>query len=286
VHIYWGDNDGGTTPANWDHDENLGTKPIGTFYQDISSLNATTTYYYRCYAINSQGSDWADATEQFTTSNTPSFPVIEGYTQNTAVPGTSLSLTKPSGVQVGDLLVIIVGSDSNGNGEGFNTIAGWTREVNEGNSTTACYLAFYWRVADGTEGSSVNVPSIASDDLWGYYLRISGADQTDPIDAVGTPYLTTNNQSSHGITQVTTDVGYCLAFYALAFDGGDGYPFSVAGTGWVEQAEIQAGTGWGNASGCWGTKQQTSQGGAGTATVTSSVADGAVGIQFAVKPAP
>lgn len=68
VHIYWGDNDGGTTPGNWDNDENLGTKGLGTFYKNVSGLTASTTYYYRCYATNSAGSDWANSTASFTTS--------------------------------------------------------------------------------------------------------------------------------------------------------------------------------------------------------------------------
>src|SRR5690606_31529073 len=34
-----------------------------------------------------------------------------GWTTNTAVPGNNLSLTKPAGVTVGDLLLIIVGND-------------------------------------------------------------------------------------------------------------------------------------------------------------------------------
>ena len=67
VHIYWGDNDGGTTPGNWDHDENLGTKGAGSFYTDIANLDPETTYYYRCYATNSGGEDWADSTESFDT---------------------------------------------------------------------------------------------------------------------------------------------------------------------------------------------------------------------------
>ncbi|GAJ21804.1 unnamed protein product, partial [marine sediment metagenome] len=33
VHIYWGTSDGGTTPGDWDHDENLGILGIGTFYK-------------------------------------------------------------------------------------------------------------------------------------------------------------------------------------------------------------------------------------------------------------
>ncbi len=66
VTIYWGDNDGGTTPGDWDNSENMGAQS-GTFYKDISSLNPSTTYYFRCYATNSGGSDWADSTAQFDT---------------------------------------------------------------------------------------------------------------------------------------------------------------------------------------------------------------------------
>ncbi len=65
VHICWGDNDGGT--GTWDTNVNLGIKTAGAFYTDISSLSSGTTYYYRCYATNSAGSDWADTSAQFTT---------------------------------------------------------------------------------------------------------------------------------------------------------------------------------------------------------------------------
>jgi len=67
VHIYWGDNDGGTDAGSWDNDVNLGTKSAGTFYTDISGLSPNTTYYYRCYTENSAGDYWASSTESFTT---------------------------------------------------------------------------------------------------------------------------------------------------------------------------------------------------------------------------
>lgn len=76
VHIYWGDNSGGSNPASWDNDENLGTKGAGTFYLDVSKLTPGTTYYYRCYATNSYGSVWADATIQFTTESGVSAPTV------------------------------------------------------------------------------------------------------------------------------------------------------------------------------------------------------------------
>jgi hypothetical protein len=40
---------------------------LGTFSSTISNLGPNTTYYYRCYAENSAGSDWANSTEQFAT---------------------------------------------------------------------------------------------------------------------------------------------------------------------------------------------------------------------------
>jgi hypothetical protein len=67
IHIYWGDNDGGTNPANWDNDVNLGIKTVGTFSTDLTGLASNTRYYYRCYAINSKKSCWASNTQSFIT---------------------------------------------------------------------------------------------------------------------------------------------------------------------------------------------------------------------------
>ena len=51
VHIYWGDNDGGTTPGNGDNHVNLGIKGAEAFYTDISGLSLGTTYYYKAKAV-------------------------------------------------------------------------------------------------------------------------------------------------------------------------------------------------------------------------------------------
>jgi len=61
VYIYWGDNNGGNIPANWDNEVNLGIKGKEAFFTDITGLDSNTVYYYRCYAVNSAGSDWADS---------------------------------------------------------------------------------------------------------------------------------------------------------------------------------------------------------------------------------
>ncbi|MDD5311413.1 MAG: DUF2341 domain-containing protein [Dehalococcoidia bacterium] len=74
VHVYWGTTDGGTTAGSWAHDENLSTLGAGAFYKDVSGLAASTTYYYRCYAVNSGGAAWAAGSASFTTTSAPAVP--------------------------------------------------------------------------------------------------------------------------------------------------------------------------------------------------------------------
>lgn len=50
-------------------------------------------------------------------------PVIETYTSNTALGSSSLTLTKPSGVVAGDLLILIVGNDDSTNTQQFDTFS-------------------------------------------------------------------------------------------------------------------------------------------------------------------
>ena len=96
VHIYWGSSDGGTTVGNWAYGVDLGVKAASTFYTDISSLTASTPYYYRCYAVNSGGGSWAASTANFTTLKalvsiaiTPDNPtILAGLTQQFTATGT------------------------------------------------------------------------------------------------------------------------------------------------------------------------------------------------------
>jgi len=66
VYIYWGRTDGGTTASAWEHAESLGARGHGTFSTSVSAYYGMT-YYYRCYATNSLGDNWAAATTNFLT---------------------------------------------------------------------------------------------------------------------------------------------------------------------------------------------------------------------------
>ena len=67
VTVYWGETDGGTIPASWDHSSNLGLQGIAAFTKEITGLNPETTYYFSASATNSAGTSWPAASLDFTT---------------------------------------------------------------------------------------------------------------------------------------------------------------------------------------------------------------------------
>ncbi|MBN1162480.1 hypothetical protein JXA34_01910 [Patescibacteria group bacterium] len=210
-------------------------------------------------------------------------PVVEGFqaTSGGADDMGRLTLAPPSGITAGELLIIIVGSDDAEAGDEFSIASGWTQIDEGGNATAQAHIAAFWRVATGTEGK-VTVNAATFDDMFGWYIRVSGANINSPINVYNFTQSSTDT-TSHAIPQVTTTENDTLVFYGLSFDGGDGYPFSVAGTGWGERGEQTAGTGAENASGTWGTRDMATAGGTGSATVTCAVSDGAAYFQFAVR---
>ena len=66
VTVYWGRADGGTNAAMWDSAVVLDDTLQGEL-SSVVQAGYGVTYYYRCYATNAAGVDWADATETFTT---------------------------------------------------------------------------------------------------------------------------------------------------------------------------------------------------------------------------
>ena len=205
-------------------------------------------------------------------------PVVEAWAaSNTGgTSGTLLNLTAPSGITSGELLVAICGGDANLNS--WVTPTDWTQELFSGNNSAN--VVVFWKISDGGE-TDLAITYSTGADLLGWYIRISGENST-PIDVSG---IGTGASSTHVIAEVTTTVADCLVLYGLVFDGGDGVPFSVAGTGWTETDEQTSGTAFDKCCGCFGTKEQATAGVTGDATVTSNVSDGASYFQLAIAPA-
>lgn len=215
-------------------------------------------------------------------------PIVENFAVNSSDSNPSLTLDAiaPSGIVAGELLLLILTSDffvTTGD-DFFDAISGWTK-VNESllGDRNGARIAVYWKEAAGGEGDQA-FTFVLNSDVAAWFLRISGADTTSPIDAElfsGT----LSDLSSHVIGEVTTTVADCLGIYGLAFDGGDGFPFSVSGTGWSESDEVQTGTSGTNLGACFGTKSITSAGLSVDATISCSATDGASYFQIAIAPA-
>ncbi|MEM7393848.1 MAG: hypothetical protein AAF492_16030, partial [Verrucomicrobiota bacterium] len=65
VTVYWGLSDGGSTSSAWDSATGLGSVLQGPFSLPLSNLLYGVSYYYRVFATNEAGADWADSTESF-----------------------------------------------------------------------------------------------------------------------------------------------------------------------------------------------------------------------------
>ena len=165
---------------------------------------------------------------------------------------------KPLGIENGDLLLLLVGNENSANGEGFDTLTGWTLEFNYGSGTSDSYLGLYSRIAtgDALEDSPI-VPTLGNDDGHGWYLRVTGVNATDPIRVVGASQVIAS-ANTVTVTALTTGTNtYSLAVSAMAFDGSDSDPVTETGTGWTfkDFLESPIGTDAGGASsGSYSTK--------------------------------
>ena len=66
VTIYYGTIDGESTPENWQLSVPGGIR-TGSFSRLVSNLQPTTKYYFRAFAQNAAGSNWASTSQTFTT---------------------------------------------------------------------------------------------------------------------------------------------------------------------------------------------------------------------------
>ena len=155
-------------------------------------------------------------------------PIIEevSFTDGGADEIDSFEMTKPVEIIAGELLVLIIASDNNQAGIYFEAVANWTKLGEAGNALADCHIAFYYKIADGSE-NNVIVTGTSVSNMLGWIIRFSGVDTSDSIEDsnfAASVALGTNPQI---VPEVTTFQDNCLVLYGLAFDGGDGYPMSV-----------------------------------------------------------
>ena len=211
-------------------------------------------------------------------------PVLEGtLATNGGAASTTINVNRVTGIVVGELLLLIVANDWSGTDAQFsNNVTGWEFIGTSGDNVADAHIGTWWRIADGTEPSTVTVTALNANELTGHYTRISGAHATTPINVSN--FTQGGVATTHTIPAVTTTAIECLAIAGLAGDGGDTFPFSEGGTGWTLQDEVQNGTGGASVASCFSSKGVAAIGSTGNSAITPAVAEGAAYFQIAIAP--
>jgi len=149
VTIYWGPVNGGNTPTNWANSESLGVRPAGAFSANTGNLTSGSTYYFRAFATNANGSTWASDVLSFTTNtNAPA-----SLTASPAGGLVSLSWTASPGAQSYNV------KRSTVSGGPYTTLLDGVLGTTFSDTTAATGATYYYVVsAVGAGGESGNSP--------------------------------------------------------------------------------------------------------------------------------
>lgn len=111
------------------------------------------------------------------------FPVIETSQTSVYIGGNNARpITMPSGVNVGDLLIVLAVADGNPT---FSWPSGWNVAVAKANSSAEVTAEVRYRIADGSEGASISLTLGSVLKSAHIALRISGFDSGNPVAAGG-----------------------------------------------------------------------------------------------------
>jgi len=191
----------------------------------------------------------------------------------------------PKNAAVGDLLIIVVGND-----DATDTVqwddatykpTGFTLIDEIGGAASDSHCAAFYKVVNGTEGSSFTIPSQASQEMYASCILISGSVGSPSLHLIGAA-VADETPAPLDITGVNNTIADCIVFYLASYDGGDAGAFAVSGTGWIERAELFSGTASTDACGVWGTRAMSGTGASGTVSVTPTTGDGMYGFQFSI----
>jgi hypothetical protein len=133
-------------------------------------------------------------------------PAAPVYVSNNTASKTSatstLDLTKPASVAVGDLLIAVLVANATG---GWTTLSGWTRLVNDIPDPSTSYQ---YRIADGTEPSTISF-NCGTTRACGILMRFTGAAST----YVGTTSSGTGTSHVAPSVTITKDNSLVLAIF-------------------------------------------------------------------------
>lgn len=160
--------------------------------------------------------------------------------------------------------------------------SGWTLVASGGASGTGGAsggLAYMHFPTAASAPATVDVTTDVAEKATCTSFRVSGANQTDPIDVVGT--VQTNNLASYTITGLTTTVDDCLLLACVSSDS-DVTPYTED-TGWTQILD-QAPVDTGSASANLATKVKATAGVEADANWAQNISQEAIRFMVAIAP--
>lgn len=172
-------------------------------------------------------------------------PVIESYNSNTVSSSASITITKPTGLAVGNLLVAYITSISTSHTP--QTPSGWTEQFvfQMINGNQNFYHSCFTKVADATDVAASNFTftlSTAVNGIAGTLFRISGVASGNEIEGVEISRDTDGGTTASFTTTGTPRMSDSLLLISFAKhdDGGtvSNYASTPAKT-WTEKVDIE-----------------------------------------------
>lgn len=218
------------------------------------------------------------------------FPVLEETTtaDSGSTAQSSITVNKPAGTQVDDLLILFVYNDpGTSSTPPFQTPSGFTQDYNvEGDTFADCSFGVFHRVADGTEGANFTITANDSARIGAVCFRVSNIDTASPIDVLGAE-TNQGTGTTHDHTSFNTGTDEVLVFGLGTATRGD-RTFSIsAGTsaGWSALTSLFNGVAGTDVSAWYATKTIATSGTLSPLmTVVSSGVTGSIQAQFSVAP--
>lgn len=269
---------GGPTSWSW----SFGDGTTATSQNPTHTYTAPGSYTAQLTAANSGGSTSATATVTVNAATPGSGVTAVGST--TAYSATAIgtvTLTKPSGTNAGDVLVASITADLNPTMASIPS--GWTPFVNalaiNSSSTSGSRVFAYYHVVTSTDPASY-AWTLSRAVMWGAGVTAyRGVNTTTPLDSsVVTAVNTTYTATSITAPSITTASNGALLIGGVGFDSRN--PAANPPTGWTERWEAAGGQIAEQAD-----MTKATAGASGTATWTFSTAKAVAVWRTALKPA-
>lgn len=214
---------------------------------------------------------------------------LRGTAMTATGSGTTLTITKPTGIAVGDLMIANIAKG--GDNTTAVTSTGWTlidgRSL--GGSGTQRYGAVLYKIAVAADVSAANYAftlGASTDSSVGAIIAFSGIDSTNPFDVTSGVLSLSNSAAATGSTKttVTLDAAIVMLSQSAGLDPSwSGWSTTSPGA-LAELFDVQNSAGTkSSVGGAWAIKNATGATGAGTVNLSGSQRNG--GILLAIRPA-